>query len=96
MNIEPFGKKLGLIELQKRMRHTTIEVLLDHYVHNNPLAEMKKYKELFSEGSKDDLIRKLSLEEILTWLRRLGVPHRQIWNQERSVQEVLFGTQLRP
>jgi site-specific recombinase XerD len=73
LNIEPYGR-LTLLELQKRMRHTSIEVLMDHYVHNNPLAEREKYEEFFAQKEKASGSPEVNYEQVIQWMKRVEIP----------------------
>lgn len=68
LNIEPFGKSLSPRMVQQRLIHMDLETLENHYIHNNPLAEMEEYKKLLEKGSATRVFSKVSQDDFLKFL----------------------------
>ncbi|MBI3313034.1 MAG: tyrosine-type recombinase/integrase [Candidatus Omnitrophica bacterium] len=72
LNTDPYGKCVAPRLMQQRLGHMDFETFERIYVHNNPLAEMKEYKRLFTKDSEVNILDKISQEDLLRLLNSLS------------------------
>ncbi len=72
LNTDPYGKCVAPRLMQQRLGHMDFEMFERIYIHNNPLAEMKEYKRLFTKDSETDILDKVSQEDLLHLLDSLS------------------------
>lgn len=72
LNTDPYGKCVAPRLMQQRLGHMDFETFERIYVHNNPLAEMKEYKRLFTKNSEVNILDKISQEDLLHLLNSLS------------------------
>ncbi len=81
LNVAPLGAGLSLNDVVDRLRHVGYETAKKHYIHDN--YYLKKEKLNHYRLTKNDVLGRLTIDDICAWLKSLNV-------SDRSIAEVTY------